>query len=926
MAPQIIDRMKTTKKLKEASSFLEDRELHRLPVVYGTDDYFLTPDAMWLGFHVPHKDSGFLSTRKRQDYFDSANTFFGSTFPAEEENAGHILIVNHTQTAEEWEKQLIRKEKKLAEEEDRELPDSFSSYVSLARKAIDTREFFRRDIFMFVKTNERSSWQGGFMGFIETLGRLLTSGFGIDESQPLGEEKKENEERAAQVSDNFKKSWLQATPIHRSRVEWLVRYIDSLGSPTPDPAPVDETEWGIGRWQSVMSSWNRRVNLGKDSESNVIRGLEFITTKGEGLSYACMMPVTVTPNAISPLSNWIFSASTLPFPVDVSLHFETLDPHRAEGELNKPIDDAKAQAAEETEADREIDETTQEQRGQLENVKKATIRERKPIMNWQCTFVVYDTDKDELKKKTRELRSHFEGHQIELEAPPRDQRALFYQLFPGADLIVKDWIQRTNTEFLAAGMPWLETSVGASIDKNPALYQGYTVVADGRELKHGSPMFFDLVSIADETDRAPTEFVCGDPGSGKTVSRGLKPVHENALKGITQFIWDPKGDFKPIKENARELLIEPEKVKMIDLGSRGAEHTISLDAFAIAEYDEESEIDDRANSGADLLKSLIAGDMQKHAFMGEVIEDAVGIVVKNADKNEEQPKMLQVETVLADWRQGDFNKPEYRQLQNRSEDRLRDYRDLSYTIMQKIESVKQSSLGRLLFLDPDKGSLKTDVGTTTIFNALNLKEVDPDIDPSQEHLEVTVSRVIQEMMTSFIRSLVSSLDDTVTKATVFDEWHVIRRSRAAERMLDWLKRMGRSKRTSISYLSQSAHDSGGGVLNSVWCGKCETEDNARASCDILQIEQNDYNIKTLMNLTKGEFLYRDSFSRVARVAVDFWDSDILDLFNTNAAEKARQAFEKSKAEAGDDETPDFDLTQFDLTAEEEMELEQEGIT
>src|SRR5699024_5748815 len=128
--------------------------------------------------------------------------------------------------------------------------------------------------------------------------------------------------------------------------------------------------------------------------------------------------------------------------------------------------------------------------------------------------------------------------------------------------------------------------------------------------------------------------------------------------------------------------------------------------------------------------------------------------------------------------------------------------------------------------------------------------------------------------------------------------------RAAERLLDWLKRMGRSKRTSVTYLSQSANDSGGGTLNSVWCGKCETDENAIASCKLLGIEVNDYKIKTLRNLIAGEFIYCDPAGKVARLGVDFWDSDVLDLFNTQARAKATNAAkarEKEKAARDEDE-------------------------
>ncbi|BDZ52436.1 hypothetical protein GCM10025867_46770 (plasmid) [Frondihabitans sucicola] len=58
--------------------------------------------------------------------------------------------------------------------------------------------------------------------------------------------------------------------------------------------------------------------------------------------------------------------------------------------------------------------------------------------------------------------------------------------------------------------------------------------------QRGVPVFYDLQNIGDDAHQAPTEIVFGDPGSGKTVSRGLKCALEDGYKGITQFIWDPK--------------------------------------------------------------------------------------------------------------------------------------------------------------------------------------------------------------------------------------------------------------------------------------------------------------------------------------------------------------------------------------------------
>ena len=56
-----------------------------------------------------------------------------------------------------------------------------------------------------------------------------------------------------------------------------------------------------------------------------------------------------------------------------------------------------------------------------------------------------------------------------------------------------------------------------------------------------------------------------------------------------------------------------------------------------------------------------------------------------------------------------------------------------------------------------------------------------------------------------------------------------------------------------------------------------------------------------MNLTAGEFIYRDPQKHVARVSVSFWDQDVLDIFNTQAADKARMAA-KAKKEMAEEES------------------------
>lgn len=1217
-------RQKIAQTLRETSTFLKEDTHQRLPLVYGTDEYFLTEDALWAGYSVPPKDYGFLSLKARRDMFSSATQWFFS-FPSAEGNSGQLLIVNHTKTAEQWRDGLIEKQRKLADQENRKLEPGFPIYVDLSRQAIEAQDFFSRDVFLFTRLGNREGSVSGLTGILASLGRSLTSGFGIDESQPLAEEKVANLERAQQFTAKMTRTWMNPLPIKRSRLEWICRYIDTLGQPTPDPAPVDRQDWGIGQWQTVMSSFTRVVDLGKGSNNDRIRALQFVNSRGEGMNYVAFMPVSVIPDRLDPLANWLYLASTMVFPVDVSLRFEIIDPDRATKELNRPIDRAEGQAMEEIESGRAPDDTTQSQREQLEAVKLETRTGKKPMAIWQCVMAVYAHDPDSLKENITALKVAYEGMSFQLETPPLDQRPLFYQMFPGSEILVTDWIQRTNVNYLAASAPWVDSAVGSGVE-NPALYQGYTVVSQGMTAKKGAPVFFDLISTIDEKGRAGNEVIVGGPGGGKrlplstliptptgftvlgamkvgdkgldekgnpcsitalspielapesfiltfdngatqkacaehrwftltrkarntprvelnddlsvrlahiiqyedpestislegacalggtralwdeaskkvrqtsgefplvplacvalglvsgnlattpsghglgsvkttrdiansvisggksnhsipvaqainyaplahplpsdpyemgrhiedgipdpffvasfserlallqgimdylgkikrrgvvelttasqyvayrtrtliaslgmkvrtykhegsytltfsphlqvfregvlatelapyidnvhkrnlnhyitsveetdpvpmrcitvdsdshlylmgtqfipthnTVSRGLKSAHENALKGVTQYIWDPKGDFVPLYTNAADLLINQERVRLIELGTDKS--SVSLDAFAIAEYDPEAGIDDRASSAQGQLNKLLLG-LQIDGMQG-IIGDIVDQIMRRAQVKGDAPKMADVFPLLHEWVDGNINIPSL------SAQRREYYSDVARQFLRQLTTVRSHSLGAVLFADPAKGSLEVLSGVTTIFSAINLKEVTTPEQTVNENLDVVISRVIQEAMLSFVRSLVTRLPDIVTKHLYFDEWHVVKRSDAAERLLDWAQRMGRSKRTAISRLSQSADDVTGGSVNAIWAGKTESNEEARASCRLLQIEPSEGNIATLNNLDKGQFIFRDPDGRIAHVQIDFWDEEVLEIFNTQAAHKAeRQA-------------------------------------
>lgn len=869
----------SSKVLKEEDAYrklaLNERAGFRLPVVYGNNDYILTANSAWTGFSIANKPWGFLDAGSRKQYFYAANSIFNRIFPSEKESGGHLIVTNRVYTADEWEQGLLDRYSKTASA-------NFARYVRESRKVIEQREFFEREVYLFSKLGARGN-PGGVRGFARSVLEFFALGAGMDDSQPDVEEQEFWSKQSLSMVDTLSTSWLRALQIHRRRTEWLTRHLDTPGLPTPDVAPADDQEWGAGYWRTVLASYTEEIDLGTVGK-NRYRCVKFEAPTGSGTSYAAYLPVSHIPNMLHFEQNWMHHASNLPFPVDASLHFEIIDPERAEKDLQRPITDAEAQEEEDSEAGVRTDDTTQIQQRGLRQVKTDVQMSRKPLAYWQVVFCVSDTDKDELLSKVARLIKHYNDIQFELVCPRNDQRELFYQSFPGSEILVQDWIHRTDTEYLAAAQPWLTSTVGDR-DDAAGLYQGHTIVRDANGTpQKGVPVFYDLQNVVDDEGKAPTEVICGFPGSGKTVSRGLKVAHEDALRGITQFVWDPKGDFLPLKRYAARMQLDPDKVKLVDLYDPN--NSVSLDAFGIAEVDAGKGIDERETSAIDVLSNLCT-DYVNNASEGlqyqAIIRQSVATVLRREMQGGPRASMRTVLEQIKKWRSRDFDDLDI------PPSKEEHWADCCRMLDEHLRSIEKDTLGRLLFRDPEEvGSIKIREGDLVIFVAIKMVVTEPGQKPSAKS---AISDVISGLMTDFIRSLLFSLPDEVPKSAIFDEWHVIKRTSRAEALLDWLRRMGRSKRCMVRQMSQSASDFNKGSLSTVWCGYAQNDEEARESCSLLGIEDSVANISMLKSLRAGQFLFRDVYGRVAQVQVDIWDDWLLSKFNTQAAAKAALAEE-----------------------------------
>lgn len=874
----------TYKDIKKSNEVFDRRYLapneskaFRYDVVFSMGNLLMTKDSTWIGHKVPLKQWGFLSDERQQQYFRSSNTFYEQVFPSDKNNAGQLIITNLVYSGEQWRDNLIELHEHIS------VP-FYTKYVSGALQAMEKQTFYEKECFLFTRLGTRAE-ATGLRGMVRKNLNYLAATAGADDHQPDGDELAFWAEAGDSLSKQYDSTWVKPATMTRRRIEALVRHQDTPGLPTPDVASYDPQTWERGEWRTVLSSYVEREKLGKIGkyQAECVR-----VDSPTGVSYVAYMPMIHVPSRVRGNANWLHKASRFHFPVDAVMYFEILDSDAAEKVIGQAVEKAEVQQGEDAEAGIRPDEMTMIQSDQARSVKTNVVMGRRSLARWQCVLSVSAHDKKTLRDRVDEVITRYKDDQIDLGVPHRDQRELYYQSLPANGVLVEDWFHLTNVEYLAAAMPWLTTAVGDGED-SPANYQGWTLNADGSV---DNPFFYDLQNVAEVIGTAPTEAVIAQPGSGKTLSRGLVPAHQNGLMGHTVFIWDPKGDFIPLKREAKRLKLREENVLLLDMNSPSL--SVSLDGYEVAEVNVEEGVDDRMSSARDVLRSLCrkyVNDPQQGLQYGALLLRLVQATMDQANRlaaaepdeavrAKIRPTMARSMDILYAWSQGNFT--EYSDIEDGAREATKSRANMLFI---ELNNTRQNKFGKFLFLDPTQvGVIRVKAGDMVIFAAKDMPYTEPGDEPTEKTI---IGDIISGLMVDYIRALIYKLPPDAPKNVYLDEYHAIKKSPRAEALAIWLKRMGRSRNTTVTQMSQSANDVDRSSLSTVWCGNAGNETEAKASCELLDIEPTNENIQVLLSLGRGEFIMRDVHKRIARVSVNVWDPGLLHLFDTQLATKAR---------------------------------------
>ncbi|MFE9098022.1 ATP-binding protein [Streptomyces sp. NPDC007264] len=731
----------------------------------------------------------------------------------------------------------------------------WSTLLSDTRDRINDAAWPIKRVYLAVRLGDRASYNGAW-GRVQRLWEQVRKPLDLDDQMPALDEIEVWHDLAGDVRTTLAGSPLRCQPVGRQEAEMLLLHLTHPGLPAPDPAAVTPQRYGPGELQALCGGELTREPLGRIGKYDY-KCLRHETVTGT--SYQIWFAFSLGPEEINfPGTLWLHRSDALPFPVVQSIGFEVQELADTRKDADKALRNVEEQFFNDKEAGVATDLTYHQKRELATQMKYLVDHHRTPFVRMRALFGVAATDKERLREHARDFVRSMREAGYTVDAPPTHQKFFFYESLPGGRPTDSDYIRRVPLDYLASGMPHISPSVG----DGEGLYQGYTIGAGGLPAE---PVFVDHMLYATQSQLAPTEGVPGDPGGGKTVSRGLKPVWEDALRGITQVVWDPKGDYLVLKKYAGELGLNPDKIICVNVYD--AEPGM-LDPAAQAETPEDAAQLMRETL-LRLVPDLLAG--QNGSDFGDVIRQAVGAAIAEGHGS---TYLMRVVEILEAWEKLPPSP------HNINQERCRQF---SGPPGRRYREVSRTKLGQLVFGRAPR-PFRIPVGYTVIFCTLGLQMPDPGKPPEMMSERELLSDVISGLMADNTWNIMATLDPAIPKAITWDEWHTSKDNPRARTLVDRIKRLGRSRNTFLRLISQSAGDFDSSFVTGVWAFGTTSKDEAVKTCEFLGVEPNGANVGTVLSLGgsgKGVCVFKDRTGKLARVKVEFVHDFALDIFDTN---------------------------------------------
>jgi hypothetical protein len=822
----------------------------RLNYRYLDDEILLDEEGAYTVVSIPTRTWTLLSGLDRRTVLARTVSAL-SNLPRGGAHLTRLITTTFPLDATAWQEQLLRHASARGH-----LAPGFVPYLSDVGGALNRMGWPLKRVYLVVRIGDRARWDGPLGRARRAWTRLRTQ-LELGDEMPPAEELAFWRDVAANLRATLAASFLDAAGCGAAETELLLLRMTHPGLPVPDTYATTPTRYCPGELRQLCGGEVRVEDLGRIDKWRY-RCLRHDTMMGT--SYQTQLVLSQTPEEL-PFPNimWLDLASQLPFETTQSVGFEIEEASTTRKDADKALRHLDEQFYTDADAGVSTDLTFHDKAELARQMKYLVQHHRVPFTRFRALTGIADTDKEVLRDKVREaIRFYRENAGITMDAPPSNQRMFFYESLPAGVSLDADYRRRVSLDYLAAGMPHLSPSLGDS--EGP--YQGFTLTDAGVP---GEPVFLDHLLYATKDGIAPTEAICGEPGGGKTVSRGLKPVWEDCLRGVTQAIWDPKGDYLPIVYNARKLGLDPGRVHAINMLDA---ETGMLDPAALAETPEE-----RGPLMREVLfrlaPDLFLPQAQNASVFGDVVRQAVQTAL---DQHPEGACLTDVVEVLASWEHlpaiDDINQDNKRRSAG--------------PLARRYRGMAEHPMGRLIFAKSST-PFRVPAGHLILFSTLGMRVPDPGTPPERMTETELLSDVIFGLMADYTWNLMARLPVELPKAITWDEWHINKDNPRAQVLVDRVQRLGRARNTFLRLISQSAADFPSGFITAVFAFGVRSRAEAARTCELLGVSDTKENLQLVLDLvgSKGRCIVRDKTGRLAVTQIEFVYGWVLDLFDTN---------------------------------------------
>ncbi|MDT9027508.1 ATP-binding protein [Rossellomorea yichunensis] len=572
-------------------------------------------------------------------------------------------------------------------------------------------------------------------------------------------------------------------------------------------------------------------------------------------------------------------AQSLPFPVEVHIkaQFQNKDAIlRKVSFTKKRLQETDRDMAE---AGEDVDDKISKGRHMLSRLTNELRNEDVGFLHWVATIVVTGRTKEECKSRATSVRRYMKFKEISCVQPVADQLQLFYKFLHGEPLsFERNWLQRTThiafVENLFAVSKTLGSKIGfyfGRVDNTSGRKELSSSIASSRDIVLFHPFIANEGILGAVTD-SPHISITGQTGKGKSFLVKLILMYLSFLD-VKVLMTDPKTE---IEKWFRKAIESPEMKEQYPLFTELVEsfHYITLDPHDPKNWGvldpicflEGYEARDTAQAVMEQIYDMSSKDDVKTAVLktlSEVIEERkVG-------------KKVGLMTVV---------------------ERLMESEEITVNRAgQLLWQMTQNSVLQLIFSTGETKSIHLD-GKVNILQIEGLDLPKEDDNPKDYSDSERKSVCMMVPLSKFCEKF-GSRDKAEKTAIIFDEAWMLTGAKGGKKLINSLKRIGRSYKNQLYLVTQSVSDVNEDKDSKGNIGAKFAFDEKEERPDILKyvgLAPTESNQKMLGNMQKGQCLFSDFYGRTGKLSIDClfyeWKEAFKTVEKSNSA-KAEEEFE-----------------------------------